>query len=466
LSGPIADVCLVTEGYPFAGDTAAVSGWVGDLVATLGGTRFRIVCASALAAGSPPSATAAADVLPRATRHVLPANAGPALFCPILPPDEGAPVAGTGLEGGRATSGADLGRALLLAAADGGDRNVARGVARRLALAAVPFARVYHAVGGAAAVTVAAAAALATSRPLVVTPSGLGPRGVAAPGAARRDGGEIGPGGPADGHPGRASAEDPGLAAGLRIGLERAAACLAPDEALRRRAVAAGAPAESARVLPFGVDVEACARRPRGGARSATTVALIADIVPDEDVATFLRGARILIERLDLVDLYALGATDRDPAYLRYCARLAQTLGLVRLVRFVGPVDPAEIFGALDCLVLAGADDRLPPVAVEALAMGIPIVSSDLSGARDVVAGRLPEDRALGWAGRLFAFGDADDLAAAVVASAGDAAARRRMEAVARLRARRFYDRPTLLGEVADLYEALAARPAGERWSA
>jgi glycosyltransferase involved in cell wall biosynthesis len=242
---------------------------------------------------------------------------------------------------------------------------------------------------------------------------------------------------------------------GLEIGLKRAWACLVPDEARRRVALAAGAPAERTRIVPLGIEVEAILGKPRAEDRPGLAIALAGDVVPEQDVATFVRAARVLIQRIDLVDLYIFGATDRDPAYYRYCARLAHTLGISRLVRFAGAVDLEDIYPVLDCLVIAGAGDAMPLAAVAAPVAGCPVVAPSVSGAREAIEGRLPEDRALGPSGQLFAFGDAGSLAMAVLACVSQPERQRAFIASGRERARRFHDRQALLGEYADLYEDL-----------
>ncbi len=63
-------------------------------------------------------------------------------------------------------------------------------------------------------------------------------------------------------------------------------------------------------------------------------------------------------------------------------------LGLNKYIKLVGNVsDTWNYFSISDCFLLASHREALPMTAIEALATGIPIISTDVGGLRDIVKG-------------------------------------------------------------------------------
>ena len=162
---------------------------------------------------------------------------------------------------------------------------------------------------------------------------------------------------------------------------------------------------------------------------------------------------------------------DALPAILEACPRARLLLA--------GPGDGAEVLSAVapehrhavevlgtlsdeeKAGLLAGSDVYVAPntggesfgiILVEAMAAGAPVVASDLEA-----FARVLDD---GRAGRLFACGDADDLARVVIGLVGDASAREALRAAGRRRARE-YDWSVVGEQVLAVYETavLAAAP-------
>ncbi len=312
----------------------------------------------------------------------------------------------------------------------------------RLLRTDVPEAAIYHAVATGHAGLLGALAAARTGAPLVLTIPGGEPPPAAA-GADRT----------------RSFAE--------RAAVKAAVEVVAFSEAPLRAAIRAGAPAERCRVIPPGVDVRRfAALRARGkptAEKDAMLVALVAPVAPDHDVKTFLRAAKLLVDRLDLVDLLVVGRTDDDPAYFRECVLHAQMLGIDRLVRFAGPFDVRTLFTECDCAVTTSAAGGDPLVLVEAMAAGVPIVATDAGPCREVLEGRAPEDRALGPSGIVCPVGDHEAVAAAVERIVRDAALRDRLAAAGGARAERFYRREELQADYLEIYERLYERYARRR---
>lgn len=117
-------------------------------------------------------------------------------------------------------------------------------------------------------------------------------------------------------------------------------------------------------------------------------------------------------------------------------------------VTFLGLRDDVEsLYAAMDVFVLASYREGFPRAAMEAAAMGCPVVATDVRGCRQVV-----DD---GVTGVLVPVRDAPALAAAIAALAADPARRRRMGAEARDKARRDFDQQRVIDLTLGVYERL-----------
>jgi glycosyltransferase involved in cell wall biosynthesis len=112
--------------------------------------------------------------------------------------------------------------------------------------------------------------------------------------------------------------------------------------------------------------------------------------------------------------------------------------------------DVEAIYAALDIFVLASHREGLPRAAMEAAAMGVPIVATDIRGCRQVV-----ED---GANGLLVPRADAGALAAAIARLGRDEHLRARMGRAGVEKARRSFDERTVVGLVNDTYRSVIAR--------
>jgi glycosyltransferase involved in cell wall biosynthesis len=112
---------------------------------------------------------------------------------------------------------------------------------------------------------------------------------------------------------------------------------------------------------------------------------------------------------------------------------LAAELGIADRVHFPGfRADVGDVLDALDLFVVSSDREGLANAMLEAMAFGLPVVSTDVSGAREALDPAEGEPRA----GLVTAF-DEDALAEAIHAMMADADARRAMGDAARARAER-----------------------------
>jgi glycosyltransferase involved in cell wall biosynthesis len=151
--------------------------------------------------------------------------------------------------------------------------------------------------------------------------------------------------------------------------------------------------------------------------------------------------------RFLIVGEAAAGERDAvDPADV-----LASPVG--RFCRFLGqrpfPEMP-KLYSLMDVLVLPSAFEGLPRAIMEAAAMGVPAVATDVKGNREAVeAGRT---------GLLVPFRNPAALAAAIVHLVTDTARARQMGEAVRQRARERFDERAVFQTIQDEYAALLAQ--------
>ena len=149
----------------------------------------------------------------------------------------------------------------------------------------------------------------------------------------------------------------------------------------------AGAPGRIVRIYN-GVDVESLP--PPAAVRDPTLVLAVGRLVEKKGFDVLLDACAILAERGVPVSCLVLGdGEDRAALEARRSA-----LGLERHVRFAGAVPKDEVLGwmtrarvlALPCVTGAdGNRDALPTVLIEALALGLPAVSTAVGGVPEIV---------------------------------------------------------------------------------
>jgi L-malate glycosyltransferase len=156
-------------------------------------------------------------------------------------------------------------------------------------------------------------------------------------------------------------------------------------------------------------------------------IGTIGNVRPQKRYPDLLEAARRVIDSEPGVRFVAAGIVPADGAILATHARL----GLGERFRFLGFVDDAtRLLAACDLFVLASGFEGLPVSMMEALALGLPVVATDVPGIRDEV--RADED------GLLVPVARPDLLAEALLALVRDPARRKRMSLAAQASAVRF----------------------------
>jgi glycosyltransferase involved in cell wall biosynthesis len=244
------------------------------------------------------------------------------------------------------------------------------------------------------------------------------------------------------------------------------AAYLALERALARRthtlihvsasqAVAARplglAPAGRARTIVGGIDAAAVEARLHSRARARVELGVGPTAKALGTVARFdpVKGLDVLLAaaaRLPEATLVLIGDGSGAPG-LR---RLARRLGVEGRVIFAGArAEASRWFAALDVYVSASRGEGLPLAVLEAMAAGLPVVATRVSGHVDTVTP--------GETGELVPVDDAAAFAAAAAALLGDPPRARAAGAAGRERVRKEFSAERMATEVAEVYRRAAA---------
>lgn len=211
-------------------------------------------------------------------------------------------------------------------------------------------------------------------------------------------------------------AATPALRPQVSRALHAAVRVFAVSDSLRRLALQLGVPAERTQVVGNGVDAARFRPLPRDICRAELGIAPTAPVLVSVGALTERKGFHRVIELLPalrerwpgLVYLIVGGAGPEGDWRARLESEV-RSRGLDDAVRFLGAVAPERLsvpLSAADVFVLATRNEGWANVFLEAMACGLPVVTTDVGGNREVVA----HDGL----GLVVPFGDAAALAEAI----------------------------------------------------
>ena len=240
-----------------------------------------------------------------------------------------------------------------------------------------------------------------------------------------------------------------GATAKLYVSLERLAAhwcrtiiTLSSDE--RDAGLAAGIGSRSGYVvIPNGIDLARFARTPEPVAGRVLMVGRF-DRQKRHDVA--LRAFANVSPRFPDAELWFVGDGDDRPA----AERLARDLGVQGATRFLGVRDDIpELLAQAACVLLSSDYEGCPLTVIEAMAAGVPVVSTRVGGVpelvRDGVTGILAEP------------GRPEGLARALAELLGDEQRAAALGRAAREVARQRFSREQMTAATAEVYERVSS---------
>jgi len=261
--------------------------------------------------------------------------------------------------------------------------------------------------------------------------------------------------------------EDPWPKRVVVYGLERVAATCSDAEllqnpedlpTLRRLRV----PTERLTVLGNGIDLQrfdprtvsaedrAAARAELGAVHDDdVVVGLVGRLVREKGYPEVFEAAARLRTRAPHVRVAVIGPEEPDKSdSITPSERATATQAGVRLLG--SRDDVVRLYAAMDVHVLASHREGFPRSPMEASAMGVPVVATDVRGCRQAV-----DD---GRTGLLVPPRDPSALAAAIERLASDPEERRRFGAAARAKAERDFDQQCCVTITLDTYERLLRR--------
>lgn len=223
-------------------------------------------------------------------------------------------------------------------------------------------------------------------------------------------------------------------------------------------------PRHRARLLGNGIDLsrfdptradEAQVRSTReafGAGSDDVLVGIVGRLVAEKGYREFFRAAERLRSRHPHVRFVALGDPEPDKADGITEAELAEAATHVAFAGWRTDID--VVLAALDVFVLPSWREGLPRSAIEAAAMGLPLVLTDIRGCREVAAGG---------GGILVPPHDADRLTEAIERLVVDPDERARRGGAARARASAAFDERCVLERLLAAYGDLVRPTEGVR---
>jgi glycosyltransferase involved in cell wall biosynthesis len=154
-------------------------------------------------------------------------------------------------------------------------------------------------------------------------------------------------------------------------------------------------PAAVVHLIYHGLNAEFSELLKRSSVRQETRRPLralgVGRLVPKKGFDVLVEACRLLQERKVEFEALIVGEPDEHEAALR---KQIQALGLTKQVRLTGPMKQAQLYEeyrrattfCLPCRVLENGDrDGIPNVLMEAMACGLPVITTSVSGIPEII---------------------------------------------------------------------------------
>lgn len=176
-------------------------------------------------------------------------------------------------------------------------------------------------------------------------------------------------------------------------------------------------------------------------------IGYVGRIMPEKDLDTWLRAAALVAEKYPLARFVLVGE-GRDGTTLRHLQKLATTLGISAQVIFPGYRESlVPVYATFNIFVLTSRREGLPNSLLEAMAMGLPVVTTDVAGTSELVLD--------GITGFVLPQGDVHGIAQAVMALADNHQLRLHMGTGGRKRIEQAFSFTQRLRRVEELYDRI-----------
>lgn len=230
---------------------------------------------------------------------------------------------------------------------------------------------------------------------------------------------------------------------------------IAVSDATRKEMVGAGIPEGLITVIHNGIDTESWSpgraesslRQELGLAGAFPVIGYVGRIMPEKDLETWLRAVASVSRRFPGARFVLVG-DGRDGTTQRDLEELAASLGIREKTLFPGYRQHLlPVYSSFDIFFLSSRREGLPNSLLEAMAMNLPVVTTDVAGAKELVVN--------GETGFVLPQGEAEQLGQAIITLAADDELRLRMGRAGRERVEKEFSFILRLGKIEDLYEWL-----------
>jgi teichuronic acid biosynthesis glycosyltransferase TuaC len=191
-------------------------------------------------------------------------------------------------------------------------------------------------------------------------------------------------------------ARDPQRSARMVRAMQRATRIFAVSDSLKRHAESLGIAGDKIRVVPNGVDTarfhrldRATTRRQLGLPDDAPVLVSVGALVERKGFHRVLECLPALRQRFPGLRYLIVGGPGPEGDWSKRLRSTTFDLGLQDCVAFVGTLAPDELkvpLSAADVFVLATRNEGWANVFLEAMACGLPVVTTDVGGNAEVVA--------------------------------------------------------------------------------
>lgn len=230
---------------------------------------------------------------------------------------------------------------------------------------------------------------------------------------------------------------------------------IAVSHATKREMMAAGVPSHLITVVHNGIDTEvwsphqvrATLREELGLDPTCPVVGYVGRLSPEKDLETWLCTAGIVGQHYPEAHFVVVGE-GQDGKLLAHLRQRAMELGIAARVHFLGyRVQLLPVYAAFDLFMLSSRREGICNSLLEAMAMGLPVVTTDAGGTRELVLD--------GQTGYIVPQRDIDSLAHAIIKLINDAALRQRMGHAGRERVEDEFSFRRRLQRIEALYAAV-----------
>ncbi len=178
-------------------------------------------------------------------------------------------------------------------------------------------------------------------------------------------------------------------------------------------------------------------------------IGAVVRVVPIKDIKTMLQSFSLVKREVPQAELYIIGPESEDEDYAAECKQLAASLQ-VRDVYFTGEVNVLEYLPRMDIMMLSSISEGQPLAILEAMAAGLPCVTTDVGSCKELLMGTDGDD--LGPAGIVVPVMHYEQMAAAAIKLSRNAKLRQEMGRIGRERIRRRYTKESFIASYRRLY--------------